>query len=96
VVYWLVNGLVVLPMVSALDKLPASSAAAPGLFALQQGLGGAGVVLVANLLWGIGFGLVAMMGRGISPLDTLGWAGYDMAMGQHDIGRSLGTHPPGR
>jgi hypothetical protein len=65
-------------------------------FGFRFGVGGAVVVLVAAILWGIAFSLIAMMARGISPIDTLGWAGYDMAMGQHDIGRSLETHAPGR
>lgn len=96
VVYWIFNGLIVVSIIGALDKLPPSTPAIPGFFALQLGIGGALVLFIANLLWGIGFCLVAMMGQGISPLDTLGWAGYDMAMGQHDIRRSARTHTPGR
>jgi hypothetical protein len=54
------------------------------------------VVLIAQLLWGIAFALTVAMSQGISPLETLGWEGYDKAMGLHDIGESRGTHTPGR
>jgi hypothetical protein len=61
-----------------------------------SGPGALVVVLVSELLWGIAFALIISMGQGIAPLDTLGWEGYDMAIGPHDVGRSLGTHTAGR
>ncbi|MDX1665322.1 MAG: hypothetical protein R3272_16130 [Candidatus Promineifilaceae bacterium] len=47
-----------------------------GPFALNQGLTAALILLLGHLVYGVAAGLVAAMGRNISPIDVVGWDGY--------------------
>lgn len=64
---------VLLPLFGALGRLPGSELDDPGLFGLAAGLLGPVVLLVEQILYGLALALVAAMGRGISPVDTIGW-----------------------
>lgn len=69
----LVFGLAVWALVGVLLPL---LGVAWGLFGAAAGLGGAVALLVAGLGYGVVTAAVASMGRGIAPLETLGWEGY--------------------
>lgn len=47
-----------------------------GLFAAAGGMGAAGALLIASLGYGLVAAAIAGMGRGITPLETLGWEGH--------------------
>lgn len=72
-ILWIVSGLL-LPLLGWLNQL--AGLENPGFFALGEGVLAALGVLLGHLAYGATLGLVAAMGQGISPLDTLGWYGY--------------------
>lgn len=69
VALWALAGLLA-PLLGALNRVPQLDS--PGLFMLREGPAAAAAVLAAHLAYGIALTLVAGMGRGISPLQTLG------------------------
>lgn len=73
---WVACGLLLSPS-AALNPLTDQGVQNPGLFALRLGLPGAAWVLAGHLAYGLAVALIAAMGQGISPLDTLGWPGYE-------------------
>lgn len=79
---FVVAGLVV-PLVESLAGEGAAGLPALGPFALSQGLGGAVVLLVASLAYGLVVALIGAAGRSLSMIDTLGW---DSTGKQADIG----------
>jgi len=80
-----------LPVVGALNRLPPSVVQSPGPFALGLGLLGALGLLGGHLAYGVAMALVASMGQGIFPGDTIGWPGY--IKGEVPPGK-LGAHDP--
>jgi hypothetical protein len=75
---WVLSGLM-LPVVGALNRLDPGVVRNPGLFALREGVLGALGLLGGHLAYGVALALVAAMGQGIFPTDTLGWTGYTKA-----------------
>lgn len=74
-VVWGMSG-VLLPLLALGSRLDATVVGSPGLFALSFGVGGAVVLLVTHLVFGLAVALFATIARGISPLDAMGWPGY--------------------
>lgn len=72
-ILWGLSGLL-LPLFGAWNRLEGLQN--PGFFALGTGLLGALAVLLGHLAYGVVVALVAAMGQGISPMDTLGWMGH--------------------
>ena len=72
-ILWIVTGLI-LPVLGALNQLAALPA--PTFFALETGWPGALGLLLGFVAYGITLALIAEMGRGIEPIDTLGWLGH--------------------
>lgn len=72
-ILWVLSGLL-LPLFGWINQL--AGWGNPGFFALGEGVLAALGVLLGHLAYGAALGLVSAMGRGISPLDTLGWYGY--------------------
>lgn len=86
---WVASGLL-LPAFFALNRLgEAALGPNPGLFAIRTGWLGAAGVLGGHLAFGAALALVAVMGRGMAPLETLGWSGYEKALAP------VGSAPPG-
>jgi hypothetical protein len=77
VVLWVVWSLL-LPALGALNALEGPGLA-PGFFALDAGLLGAAGLLASQLAYGLALALIAAMGQGIRPVDTIGWQGYGIA-----------------
>jgi hypothetical protein len=77
VALWVLWGLA-LPLLGALTRLEGPGLD-PGLFATSGGALGAVWLLVVQAGYALAAALVAAMGRGIEPLDTLGWQGYGTA-----------------
>jgi hypothetical protein len=75
-IMFIVSGLE-LPLMGFLNRLVPQEVQNPGLFALNLGIMGTLWLLLASLAFGLGLSLVAAMGQGIEPLDTLGWVGHD-------------------
>lgn len=71
-VLWVLSG-AVLALYGVLGRLPSGELQDPGLFGLGAGLLGPVVLLVEQLAYGLSLAVVAAMGRGISPVDTIGW-----------------------
>lgn len=72
-ILWVASGFLV-PLFGLLNRLDGLEN--PGFFALGEGILAAVGVLLGHLAYGVALALVAAMGRGIVPLDTLGWMGY--------------------
>lgn len=72
-ILWVLSG-VVLPVLWSLGRLGALEN--PGFFALGAGVPGMLGTLLGHLAYGAALGLVSGMGRGISPLEVMGWYGY--------------------
>jgi hypothetical protein len=72
-ILWVLSGLA-LPVLGWLNQ--AGSIGNPGFFALGAGLLATAGVLLGHLVYGAALGVIAVMGRGISPIDTLGWYEY--------------------
>lgn len=72
---WALSG-VLLPLFGALNRLPGAALEPPGFFALGAGPLGMLGLLLGHLAYGLAVALIAAMGRGITPLDTIGWMGY--------------------
>lgn len=47
-----------------------------GFFAAGHGAAGIAALLAGHLVYGVAMALVAAMGRGLSPLDAIGWLGH--------------------
>jgi hypothetical protein len=71
-ILWVGSGLL-LPVFGALNRLADEELKNPGFFALGLGVLGALELLLGHLIYGIAVALVAAMGQGISPMETLGW-----------------------
>lgn len=69
-VLWVLGGLS-LPVLGWLGRI--EGVENPGLFALGEGVLAALGVLLGHLAYGAALGLVAAMGREISPVELLGW-----------------------
>lgn len=76
ILLWVASGLL-MPLVGAINRL--AEIENPGFFVLGNGLIGALWFLVAHLVFGLATALIAAMGQGINPLDTLGWDGHTKA-----------------
>ena len=74
-ILFVVGGLLV-PVCGGLNQLPDHGLRHPGLFALGAGRLGPVGMLLGHLAYGLALALVAAMGQGIKPLDTLGWQGH--------------------
>jgi hypothetical protein len=72
-VLWVASGFLI-PLFGALNRIEGLEN--PGFFALGQGVAAALGVLLGHLVYGVTLSLIAGMGRGISPLESLGWMGY--------------------
>ncbi|MBW3623657.1 MAG: hypothetical protein KY468_09655 [Armatimonadetes bacterium] len=72
-ILWAVSGLA-LGLAGWLNR--AAALDPPGLFALSLGVGGALALLLAHLAYGVAQTLIATMGQGISPVETIGWKEY--------------------
>jgi hypothetical protein len=70
---WLVAGLL-LPLFGALNRVEV--VAEPGWFGLAAGAGSAAAFLLGHLGYGLAVALIGAMGRGISPIESLGVEGY--------------------
>lgn len=75
---WILSGLL-LPLMGVLNQLAPSVVRNPGFFAISTGILGALGLLGGHLAFGLSVALVAQMGRGISPLDVMGWPSYHKA-----------------
>lgn len=78
---WVLSGLA-LPVMGWLNQL--EGLVNPGFFAIGQGLLATIGVLLGHLAYGAALGLISAMGRGIAPLDVLGWYEY----GRADLNRA--------
>ena len=72
---WVLSG-VLLPIFAALNRLGADVVRSPGPFAIATGVRGVVALLGGHLVYGLALALIATMGEGIVPLETLGWPGY--------------------
>lgn len=94
---WVLSGLL-LPLLAVLSQLDASVMRNPGFFALSTGVWGALGLLGGHLAYGLTVALIGGMGRGVSPLDTMGWPGYEKAETPPGLvltdGRGLPEFPP--
>jgi hypothetical protein len=68
-----------LPLLGLLGKAGFSD---PGPFALALGLSGPVQLLLGTELYSITFALVASMGRGLQPLDAVGWGWWSHGSGE--------------
>jgi hypothetical protein len=75
---WVVSG-VLLPVAGWLNRLDPGLVPRPGLFAIHTGWPGVFAMLAGHLAYGVAVALVAAMGEGIFPMETLGWPGYRRA-----------------
>jgi hypothetical protein len=75
-ILWVITGLL-LPLVGLITRV--GGLENPGFFAINAGLEGALVLLLAHLFFGLATALIASMSHGISPLGTLGWEGHYLA-----------------
>lgn len=75
---WALAG-VLLPGLGALGRV--EGVEGPGAFALGAGPAGAALFLAAHVGYGVAAAVVAGMGRGISPMESLGVDGYRPAGG---------------
>lgn len=75
VALWVLSG-ILLPAFAALNRLGADVVRSPGPFAISTGVRGVVALLGGHLAYGLALALVATMGEGILPLDTIGWPGY--------------------
>jgi hypothetical protein len=72
---WVLSGLM-LPVVGWLNRLDPSVAPRVGPFALGTGVLGALGLLGGHLAYGVALALVASIGGGVFPGDTIGWPGF--------------------
>ena len=84
VLLWVVSGLL-LPVLGWINQL--AGLENPGFFALGAGVLAALALLLGHLLYGAVLGLVAVMARGIAPIDTLGWYEY----GRSELNRAAAS-----
>lgn len=75
-ILWILSGLI-LPVLGLFNRLPPGELSAPGVFALGLGISGALALLLGHLVYGVVVAVVAAMGQGISPIQVLGWEGYE-------------------
>jgi hypothetical protein len=72
---WVLSG-ILLPVFAALNRLGADVVRSPGPFAISTGARGVVALLGGHLVYGLALALIATMGDGIFPLETMGWPGY--------------------
>jgi hypothetical protein len=77
---WVFTGLL-LPLFGALNQLPETT---PGFFALTHGILGPVWLLGGLLGYGVSLALVIDMAKGITPMDTFGWEGYQPGKNQNE------------
>lgn len=70
---WVASGILV-GILSAVHPLPVVGEM--GFFAAGYGIPGVAALLIGHLVYGVAFALVAAMGRGLSPIDAIGWLGH--------------------
>ena len=75
---WVLSG-VLLPVAGWLNRLPPGVVQHPGFFAMHTGWLGVLAVLGGHLVYGLTVALIAAMGEGIFPMETLGWPGHRRA-----------------
>jgi hypothetical protein len=94
---WVLSG-VLLPVAGWLNRLGPGVVQSPGFFAIHTGWLGALAVLGGHLVYGLSVTLIAAMGEGIFPVETLGWPGHRRAetppAGQLYPDPQLPEHPP--
>lgn len=71
-ILWIISGLLV-PLLAVGNRLGVAN---PGLFAIGAGPLAVLGLCVWHLIYGVSLALVAALGHGIKPLNTLGWEGY--------------------
>ena len=76
-ILWVVLGGVLLPLAGAVNRV--AEVMNPGPLAVATGLAGGLLLLLAHLVYGLALSLVAWLGQGLAPLDTIGWEGYRRA-----------------
>ena len=78
VALWVLAG-VLLPVGGWLNRLDSGVVRNPGFFAINAGGLGVLAVLAGHLVYGLCLALIAAMGEGIFPMETLGWRGHRRA-----------------
>ena len=96
-ILWAVTGLL-LPLFGLLNQL--DDLANPGFFALGTGWLGTLSLLLGFVAYGVTMALIAEMGLGTEPIDTLGWLGHhqtrtqDIVVGRNGESESQGLMSP--
>jgi hypothetical protein len=97
VALWVLSG-VLLPVAGWLNRLPPDVVQRPGFFAIHTGWTGVLAALGGHLVYGLSVGLIAAMGEGIFPVETLGWPGHRRAetppAGRLYPDPNMPEHPP--
>jgi hypothetical protein len=75
-ILWILSGLL-LPLLGLLNRI--DGLGNPGLFGLNAGFMAPLGSLLGHLAFSLATALIAAMGQGIEPIDTLGWNGYHHA-----------------
>ncbi len=73
---------ILLPVLGLLAKTPGTDALEPGPFALGLGVSGPVQLLLGTQLYSLTTALVAGMGRGLQPLDVVGWGWWSHGSGE--------------
>lgn len=73
---------ILLPVLGLLAKTPGVGALEPGPFALGLGVSGPVQLLLGTQLYSLTTALVAGMGRGLQPLDVVGWGWWSHGSGE--------------
>lgn len=64
-----------LPLLGALHRGPASDPGNPGFFAVSLGIAGPIALLLVLTVYSLALALVVWMGQNLSPVDMVGWKG---------------------
>lgn len=83
-ILWILSSLIS-GIFGAINQLPASAFHNPGFFMLNAGILATIGNLVGHVIYTIAMILITSMGRGIEPIDTLGWSGYLQAESAEQI-----------
>ena len=75
---WILSGFL-LPVAGWLNHLGPDVVRSPGFFAIRTGWAGVLALLGGHLAYGLSVALIAAMGEGIFPMETLGWPGHRRA-----------------
>ncbi len=73
---------VLLPVLELFARSPSGGISEPGPFALAFGWSGPAQLLLGTQLYSLTAALVAGMGRGLQPLDAIGWGWWSHGSGE--------------